>query len=86
MPYIQLKGNIVRFETTGEGARQRLIAYFRDESGVMELLWFQGVKWVKENVKAGVEYIVFGKPSIFNGKVNIVHPELEPGRKTSKFR
>ena len=78
MPYIQLKGNIVRFETTGEGARQRLIAHFRDESGVMELLWFQGVKWVKENVKAGVEYIVFGKPSIFNGKVNIVHPELEP--------
>jgi len=78
MPYIQLKGNIVRFETTGEGVRQRLIAEFRDESGVMELLWFQGVKWVKENVKAGVEYIVFGKPTIFNGKVNIVHPELEP--------
>jgi ATP-dependent DNA helicase RecG len=78
MPYIQLKGSIIRFETTGEGVRQRLIAQFRDESGVMELLWFQGVKWVKENVKAGVEYIVFGKPSIFNGKVNIVHPELEP--------
>ncbi len=78
MPYIQLKGNIVRFETTGEGVRQRLIAHFRDESGVMELLWFQGVKWVKENVKAGVEYIVFGKPTIFSGKVNIVHPELEP--------
>jgi len=78
MPYIQLKGSIVRFETTGEGVRQRLIAQFRDESGVMELLWFQGVKWVKENVKAGVEYIVFGKPTVFNGKVNIVHPELEP--------
>jgi len=77
MPYIQLKGIIVRFETTGEGVRQRLIAHFRDESGVMELLWFQGVKWVKENVKAGVEYIVFGKPTIFNGKVNIVHPEME---------
>jgi ATP-dependent DNA helicase RecG len=78
MPYIQLKGSIVRFETTGEGVRQRLIAQFRDESGVMELLWFQGVKWVKENIKAGVEYIVFGKPTIFSGKVNIVHPELEP--------
>ncbi len=78
MAYIQLKGQIVRFETTGEGARQRLIAHFRDDSGMMELLWFQGVKWVKENIKANVEYVVFGKPSVFNGKVNMVHPELEP--------
>lgn len=78
MAYIQLKGQIVKFETTGEGARQRLIAHFRDESGMMELLWFQGVKWVKENIKANLEYIVFGKPSVFNGKVNMVHPELEP--------
>ncbi|HPR84673.1 MAG TPA: ATP-dependent DNA helicase RecG, partial [Prolixibacteraceae bacterium] len=78
MAYIQLKGQIVRFETNGEGARQRLIAHFRDESGVMELLWFQGIKWVKENYKPNVEYILFGKPSVFNGKVNMVHPELEP--------
>ncbi len=78
MPYIQLKGVIVRFETTGEGVKQRLIAHFRDDSGVMELLWFQGVKWVRENIRANVEYILFGKPSIFNGKVNMVHPELEP--------
>jgi ATP-dependent DNA helicase RecG len=78
MPYIQLKGVIIRFETIGEGARQRLTAHFRDESGVMELLWFQGVKWVKENIRPNVEYILFGKPSIFNGKVNMVHPELEP--------
>ena len=78
MQYIQLKGSIIRFETTGEGARQRLIAHFRDESGIMELLWFQGVKWVKENIRSNVEYILFGKPTIFNGKVNMVHPELEP--------
>ena len=79
MPYIQLKGNIVRFETTGEGVRQRLIAHFRDESGVMELLWFQGVKWVKENVKAGSRVHRFRQTiRSFNGKVNIVHPELEP--------
>ncbi len=80
MTYIQLKGQIIRFETNGEGARQRLIAYFRDDSGVMELLWFQGIKWVKENYKTNVEYILFGKPSIFNGKVNMVHPELEPAQ------
>jgi ATP-dependent DNA helicase RecG len=80
MTYIQLKGQIVRFETNGEGARQRLIAHFRDDSGVMELLWFQGIKWVKENIKANVEYILFGKPTVFNGKVNMVHPELEPAQ------
>jgi ATP-dependent DNA helicase RecG len=78
MPYIQLKGVIIRFETAGEGVRQRLIAHFRDDSGVMELLWFQGVKWVKENIRPNVPYILFGKPSIFNGKINMVHPELEP--------
>jgi ATP-dependent DNA helicase RecG len=78
MPYIQLKGTVSRFETTGEGARQRLTAQFRDESGMMELLWFQGIKWVKENIRTNVEYVVFGKPSEFNGKVNIIHPELEP--------
>ena len=78
MPYIQLKGVIIRFETTGEGVRQRLIAHFRDDSGVMELLWFQGVKWVKENIRPNVPYILFGKPSIFNGKINMVHPEMDP--------
>ncbi len=78
MSYIQLKGRIVRFETSGEGIKQRLIAIFRDETGVMELLWFQGIKWVKENLRPNVEYIVFGKPSIFSGKLNIIHPELEP--------
>ncbi len=80
MAYIQLKGQIIRFETNGEGKRQRLIAHFRDDSGVMELLWFQGIKWVKENYKTNVEYILFGKPSVFNGKVNMIHPELEPAQ------
>jgi len=78
MPYLQIKGTIFRFETIGEGVRQRLIAHFRDDSGVMELLWFQGAKWVKENLRVNVEYICFGKPSIFNGKLNMIHPELEP--------
>jgi ATP-dependent DNA helicase RecG len=78
MSYIQLKGKIIRFEISGEGIKQRLIAYFRDESGVIELLWFQGIRWVKENIHLNIEYIVFGKPSIFSGKLNIIHPELEP--------
>jgi ATP-dependent DNA helicase RecG len=78
LSYIQLKGKILRFETSGEGARQRLIAQFTDGSGVMELLWFQGIKWVKTNILPGVEYVVFGKPSVFNGKLNMIHPEMEP--------
>jgi ATP-dependent DNA helicase RecG len=78
MSYIQMKGRIVRFETSGEGAKQRLIAHFRDETGVMELLWFQGIKWVRENIRPNIEYVVFGKPSVFSGKLNIIHPELEP--------
>lgn len=78
MPYIQLKGYITRFESSGDGPKQRLIAHFRDESGTMELIWFQGIKWVKENIKPNIEYILFGKPSIFSGKANMIHPELEP--------
>jgi ATP-dependent DNA helicase RecG len=78
MPYIQLKGTVSQFETTGEGQRQRLVARFRDETGVVELLWFQGIKWVKENIRQHVEYVLFGKPTVFNGKLNFVHPELEP--------
>ncbi|MGE5394826.1 MAG: ATP-dependent DNA helicase RecG [Candidatus Saccharibacteria bacterium] len=78
MPYIQIKGVIVRFETAGEGARQRLIAHFRDTSGSIELVWFQGAKWILTNLRPNVEYIAFGKPNEFNGKINMVHPELEP--------
>lgn len=78
MSYIQIKGMITRYETIGEGPKQRLIGHFRDTSGSMELVWFQGAKWVKENLRPNVEYIIFGKPTIFNGKVNMVHPEFEP--------
>jgi len=78
MPYIQIKGVIVKFETSGEGIKQRYVAQFRDETGAMELLWFQGIKWVRENIKTNVEYVVFGKPSAFSGKLNIIHPEIEP--------
>lgn len=77
MTYIQLIGFILKFEITGEGVRQRMIAQFKDDTGIMELIWFQGIKWVKENLKPNIEYIVFGKPVSFNGKINIVHPEVE---------
>ncbi len=77
MPHVQLKGKIKFMETVGEGHKERLVAYFRDVTGEVELVWFKGVQWVKKSIQLQQEYIVFGKPTEFNGKFNIAHPELE---------
>jgi ATP-dependent DNA helicase RecG len=77
MPYVQVKGKITGTEVIGSGAKQRLVARFADDTGWMELIWFQGVKWQKEYLKLNTTYIIFGKPAEFNGRINIVHPELE---------
>ncbi len=77
MPYVQVKGKIRSLETVGSGNKQRLSARFYDASGSMELIWFRAIKWQKENLKLEKEYIVFGKPGEFNGRLNVVHPEME---------
>lgn len=77
MPYVQVKGKITSFDVVGTGNKQRLTATFTDDTGVMELIWFQGVKWQKDALKLNTTYTVFGKPSEFNGLINIVHPEIE---------
>ena len=77
MPYIQLKGKILSFEQIGEGRRQRLVAHFTDGTGVADLVWFSGVKYTLDRYRPGVEYVVFGKPTIFGGRVNIAHPEID---------
>ncbi|MFY8020250.1 MAG: ATP-dependent DNA helicase RecG [Bacteroidia bacterium] len=77
LAYIQLKGTIGNLRTIGEGRASRLVAEFYDGTGVLELVWFQGVKWVKENLKANKTYLIFGKPSEFNGSFNMVHPTLD---------
>ena len=77
MPYIQLKGEILSFETMGEGRNRRLVAHFSDGTGVVDLVWFQGIKYLVGRYKVHEEYIVFGKPTVFNGRVNIAHPEVE---------
>ncbi len=74
---VQLKGKITSFRTEGQKYKSRLIARFEDETGTIELLWFQRVKWIRENLKTGKEYIVFGKPTLFNGKINMPHPEVD---------
>ena len=77
MPYIQLKGEILGTELTGEGRGRRLIAHFSDGTGVVDLVWFQGIKYVVGKYKVHKEYIVFGKPTPFNGRFNIAHPDIE---------
>ncbi|MDR1203114.1 MAG: ATP-dependent DNA helicase RecG [Tannerellaceae bacterium] len=77
MPYIQLKGRILSFETAGEGRSKRLIARFTDNTGVIELVWFQSISYVKEKFSIGKEYIVFGKPTEFGQTCNIVHPDID---------
>ncbi|MDE6216095.1 ATP-dependent DNA helicase RecG [Bacteroides sp.] len=78
MPYIQLKGEILSFETVGEGRQRRLIAHFSDGTGVVDLVWFQGIKYLLGKHKVHQEYIVFGKPTPFNGRINIAHPDIDP--------
>jgi ATP-dependent DNA helicase recG len=77
MPYIQLKGEILSFETIGEGRQRRLIAHFSDGTGIVDLVWFQGIKFLVGKYKVHQEYIVFGKPSVFNGRINIAHPDID---------
>lgn len=78
MPFIQLRGQILSFETIGEGRTRRLIAHFSDGTGVVDLVWFQGIKFMEKAYKVRQEYIVFGKPTVFNGRVNIAHPDVDP--------
>lgn len=77
MPYIQLKGKILGFETFGEGRQRRLLAHFSDGTGVVYLVWFQGIKYVTNKYKLHEEYIVFGKPTVFNGRINVAHPDID---------
>lgn len=77
LPYIQIKGRILGFKSIGTRNKKRLVAGFTDETGVIELVWFKGVKWIQESLATGKEYIVFGKPSLFNNKINLIHPEIE---------
>ncbi len=77
LPYVQLRGQILNFQIIGTGKIQRATAYLNDGKGIVELVWFQGIKWLQGKYLPGHEYIVFGKPAVYNGKINIAHPEVE---------
>jgi ATP-dependent DNA helicase RecG len=77
MPYCQIVGKIGKVSMVGKGPGKRLIANFSDDTGSLELIWFKGIPWMQKLIQPGLEFLVFGKPSEFKGKLNIVHPELE---------
>lgn len=77
MPYIQLKGRFINFTPQGEGAKRRLNALFTDGTGTIECVWFNRVKQIQESYRTGIEYVIFGKPSLYKGVYSIVHPEVD---------
>ncbi|MBK6986279.1 MAG: ATP-dependent DNA helicase RecG [Bacteroidetes bacterium] len=75
--YYQLRGHIIEIAFVGDKRTKRLVAKFRDSSGVIELVWFQGAKWMAEKLKSNSEYIVYGKATAFMGRFNMAHPEID---------
>ena len=78
MPYVQVRGQILSYETFEMGPRkERVVAHFSDGTAVMDLTWFNGGKYAKKTYRPGTVYIVFGKPTVFNGRINVVHPDID---------
>ncbi len=75
--YYQLRGYIIEIDFVGEKRTKRLVAKFKDSSGIIELVWFQGAKWMAEKLKSNSEYIVYGKATAFMGRFNMAHPEIQ---------
>lgn len=77
LAYVQLRGTVTNIRVIGEKRAKRMSALFRDGTGEIELVWFQGLKWIEGTILPNVEYVVFGKPTVFNRRYNIAHPEVE---------
>ena len=78
LQYVQIKGIIDSLEIVGSKQAKRLVVIFRDNTGIIELVFFKGYNWVAQKLQVGKEYVVFGKPSAFNGKFNLAHPDIDP--------
>ncbi|MBS1978772.1 MAG: ATP-dependent DNA helicase RecG [Bacteroidetes bacterium] len=90
MPVVQIKGTVMRMDLAGHGFKKRLVAQLKDETGSMELVWFQGIRWIAQKIGPGVEYVVFGKPARYGRTISIAHPEMETvsewGQKTGMLQ
>ena len=74
---VQIVGEITKLEEIGQARKKRLVATFKDNTGIMELVWFRGHKWIRESLKLEKQYVIFGKVNWFNGRFNMPHPEIE---------
>ena len=82
MPYVQVVGHILSFETFVMGPRkERVVAHFTDGTAICDLTWFNGGKYAKQTYRIGTEYVVFGKPTVFNNRINFTHPDLDDASK-----
>ena len=82
MPFVQVVGRILSFETFEMGPRkERVVAHFTDGTGIMDLVWFNGGKYAKQNYKIGTEYLVFGRPGVFNNRIQVQHPDIDLAKK-----
>ena len=79
MPFVQLKGKILRFEEFELGPRKkRIVAHFSDGTGIVDIVWFNGGKYIYDHYKTGVDYILFGRPTIYAGRYQFAHPDIQP--------
>ena len=82
MPYVQVVGHILSFETFAMGPRkERVVAHFTDGTAICDLTWFNGGKYAKQTYRIGTRYVVFGKPTVFNNRINFTHPDLDDASK-----
>jgi len=77
LPYVQVIARITSKELLGDKRTKRLVIQAQDDTGVIELVWFQGIKWMEKTLIPGKAYVIFGKPGFFNGKAQMAHPEME---------
>ncbi|HLG03605.1 MAG TPA: ATP-dependent DNA helicase RecG, partial [Bacteroidia bacterium] len=75
LSWVQLRGQILHVQTVGQKQGKRMVAQLVDAHGSVDLVWFQGLKWLQGKFLPGKEYIVFGRPAVYNGRINIPHPE-----------
>lgn len=84
MPFVQVVGRILSYEVFEMGPRkQRVVAHFSDGTAVMDLVWFNGGKYAIQNYKVGIEYLVFGKPTVFNNRIQVTHPDIDDAAKVN---
>ena len=82
MPFVQVVGHVMSFETFDMGPRrERVVAHFTDGTAIMDLVWFNGGKYAKQNYKIGKDYLVFGRPSVFNNRIQVQHPDVDDASK-----